>query len=469
MDLMVKSDLMEKITSLAKRRGFIYPGSEIYGGLANTYDYGPLGVELLRNIKNLWWEFFVTRRDDIYGLDTNILMNPKVWEASGHTASFTDMVLDCKECKTRTRADHLIEDHFSKKGTEKKVEGLSESELENLIDKEKISCPACGKRNWTKPRKFNLLFETHIGIVSGEKSLAYLRGEIAQGMFVNFKNVLNSISPKLPFGLAQSGAAFRNEITLGKLTYRTLQFNLSEFEYFFDPEKEKWEKLFGYWEREMWKWTTEVLGIDKKNLRWRTHTDEERSHYSLLTKDVEYNYPWGFKELYGLAYRTDFDLKNHMEKSGIDLRYTDDSGRKFIPHVIEPTFGMDRSLLAVLFNSYFEEGKDSKRGVILKLKPALAPYKVAVFPLLANKEKLVKKARTIFEKLEMHFNTAWDDRGNIGKRYFAQDEIGTPWCVTVDFQTLDDDTVTVRDRDTTKQERISVDKLQEYFQNKLSL
>lgn len=458
---------MEKVTSLAKRRGFIYPGSEIYGGLANTYDYGPLGVELLRNIKNLWWEFFVTRRSDMYGLDTNILMSPKVWEASGHTASFTDMVLDCKECNTRTRADHLIEDYFSEKGGEKKVEGLSEKQLEDLIHKEKIACPTCGKFNWTKPKRFNLLFETHIGIVAGEKSLAYLRGEIAQGMFVNFKNVLDSISPKLPFGLAQSGAAFRNEITLGKLTYRTLQFNLNEFEYFFDPEENNWKELFGYWEDEMWKWSTDSLGIEKKNLRWRIHTDDERSHYSKLTKDIEYEYPWGFKELYGLAYRTDFDLRNHMEKSGVDLRFTDETGKKFIPHVVEPTFGVDRSLLAVLFNGYSEEGEGDKKRVVLRIVPKLSPYKVAVFPLLANKEELVKKAKQVFGKLRLSLRSTWDDRGNIGKRYYSQDEIGTPWCVTIDFKTLEDDTVTVRDRDTTKQERVSVDKLQDYFQNKL--
>jgi len=461
-------DLMDKVIALSKRRGFVFQGSEIYGGLANTYDYGPLGVELLRNIKDLWWKTFVHSKENIYGLDSNILMNPKVWESSGHTASFNDVTLDCKNCNLRTRADHLIEDYFADKGEETKVEGLSSEEIEKIINKEKIKCPSCKKFEWSKPRKFNLLFETHVGIVSGEKSLAYLRGEIAQGMFVNFKNVLDSISPKLPFGLAQSGAAFRNEITLGKFIFRTLQFNLSEFEYFFDPEKEDWEKIFENWRKEMWIWATKILGLNEDNLRWRKHTDEERSHYSLKTEDVEYKFPFGFKELYGLAYRTDFDLKNHMEKSGVDLRYTDpENGNKFIPHVIEPTFGMDRSFMAVLVDAYFEDKKNGKERIVLRLKPELAPFKVAIFPLLANKKELVKKAREIYKNLSYKFNCAWDDRGNIGKRYFSQDEIGTPWCVTVDFDSLKDDSVTVRDRDTTKQERVSVDKLTDYFQNKL--
>jgi len=458
----MSEDKFQEIVSLSKRRGFIFAGSEIYGGLANTYDYGPMGVELLRNIKNLWWDTFVTTRPDIYGLDTNILMSPKVWEASGHTASFTDTLIDCRECQNRTRADHLIEDYFEKKGEETKVEGLNEKEQDKIINKEKIKCPICGKFNWTPVRKFNILFETHIGIIPGKKSLSYLRGEIAQGMFVNFKNVLNSMSPKLPFGLAQSGAAFRNEITLGKLVYRTLQFNLSEFEYFFDPEDTRWEELYETWEKEMWSWCVDGLGLSKESLRWREHSPKERSHYSKMTKDIEFNYPWGFKELYGLAYRTDYDLANHMDKSGTDLRYTDPhTGRKFIPHVIEPTFGMDRTLLAVLFDAYTVEEKDGKKRIVLKIKPALAPYKAAVFPLLANKPELTKMAREVFEKLQLELKLpiAWDDRGNIGKRYASQDEVGTPYCITVDFDTLRDKSVTVRDRDTTKQERIKISDL----------
>ncbi len=459
---------MEKITSLAKRRGFIYSGSEIYGGLANTYDYGPRGVELLRNIKNFWWDHFISRRTDMYGLDSSILMNPKVWEASGHTASFTDVLIDCKACKTRTRADHLIEDFFAGKNKEIKVEGLTTKELDKIIKEEKIPCPKCKKTDWTPARQFNLLFETKIGIVPENQSTVYLRGEIAQGMFVNFKNVLDTLSPKLPFGIAQSGAAFRNEITLGKLIYRMLQFNLSELEYFFDPAKDKWEDQFEYWKKEMQNWTVNILGLKEKNIRWREHTDEERSHYSTRTEDVEYKFPWGFKELYGLAYRTDFDLKNHTEKSGVDLSYRDpETNKKFIPHVMEPTFGMDRSVLAVLMDAYSEEEINGKTRVVLKINPKIAPYKVAVFPLLGNKPELISKAKDLFGQLSKLLMVAWDERGNIGKRYASQDEIGTPWCVTVDFQTLEDDMVTVRDRDTTKQERIGIKNLQSYFNKKL--
>lgn len=464
-----QNNLMDKIVALSKRRGFIYPGSEIYGGLANTYDYGPMGVELLRNIKNAWWEHFVNSRDDMYGLDSSILMSPKVWEASGHTASFTDVLIDCKNCKSRTRADHLVEDYFAAKGEERKVEGLSPEQFDQIIQTEKIPCPKCKKFEWTKTRRFNLLFETKIGIVEDSQSLVYLRGEIAQGMFVNFKNVLDTFSPKLPFGLAQSGAAFRNEITLGKLIYRMLQFNLAEFEYFFDPEKQNWNELFEYWQSEMWNWTVNILGIEEKNLRWRAHTDEERSHYSKRTEDIEYNFPWGFKEMYGLAYRTDYDLKNHTEKSGVDLSYRDlQSNNKFIPHVIEPTFGMDRSLLVVLMNGYTEEEKDGKTRIFLKIKPRIAPFKAAVFPLLANKPELVDKAREVYKMLKAEFNVAWDERGNIGKRYASQDEIGTPFCLTVDFDTLEDEAVTVRDRDSASQERVKISDLNSFLLSKLS-
>jgi len=455
-------DKMEKIVSLAKRRGFVFPGSEIYGGLANTYDYGPMGVELMRNIKNAWWDFFVTKRPNIYGLDSSVLMSPKVWQASGHTASFTDVLVDCKECNYRTRADHLIENYFAAKGIEKKVEGLTPEELGKIIANEKIPCPKCKGSGWTTPRMFNLLFETEIGMVEGDKKTAYLRGEIAQGMFVNFKHVLDSMSPKLPFGLAQSGSAFRNEITLGRFVYRTLQFNLAEFEYFFDPKAEDWEEVYGIWKKEMWDWTTKILGIDKNNLRWREHTTNERSHYSKMTEDIEYQFPFGFKELYGLAYRTDFDLKNHMEQSGVDLRYTDSqTGNKFIPHVVEPTFGLDRSFLALMLEHYCEEEK----RVVLKLPSWLSPYRAAVFPLLSNKEKLLEKAEIVFGRLANESPTTWDGRGNIGKRYLAQDEIGTPYCITIDFNTLRDDSVTVRNRDTTKQDRVNIDKLPEYIEN----
>lgn len=455
---------MKQIVALAKRRGFVFPGSEIYGGLANTYDYGPLGVELLRNIKNLWWQEFVSRRENILGLDSSIIMSPKVWEASGHTASFTDVLVDCKNCQNRTRADHLIEDHFQKNQKEIKVEGLLPEKLDELIAKEKISCPVCGKYNWTKARKFNILFETHIGIVPESRSLAYLRGEIAQGMFVNFKNILDSLHPKLPFGLAQQGAAFRNEITLGNFIFRTLQFNLAEFEYFFNPKKDDWQKLFEFWKKEMWVWATKTLGLNEKKLRFRVHTDAERSHYSLKTEDIEYEFPFGFKELYGLAYRTDFDLKNHQAKSGVDLTFYDqETNERFIPHAIEPTFGMDRSFLAVVCDSLWEDVKNKR--LVLKLPYQLAPYKAAVFPLLANKENLVKLARKVYEMLRVEMPIMWDERGNIGKRYFAQDEIGTPWCLTVDFESLEDKAVTARNRDTTKQERVAIDKLPQFLKS----
>lgn len=449
---------MEKIVSLAKRRGFIYPGSEIYGGLANTWDYGPLGAELLRNIRNLWWEEFVLKREEIYGIDTGIIMNPAVWKASGHTESFTDALIDCRSCKVRTRADHLIEENL--KGL--KVEGKSLKRLDKLIAKHKLVCPFCGKFNWTPAREFNMLFETHIGIVAENQSLAYLRGETAQGMFVNFKNIVNSFSPKIPFGIAQIGRAFRNEITKGNFIFRTLEFEQMEIEYFI-YEKE-WKRSFEEWKRLMWNWTTS-LGVSKKKLRWRPHTKDEISHYSKKTEDIEYDFPFGgFRELFGLAYRTDFDLKNHMKHSGADLHFTDpETKEKFIPHVIEPTFGVNRILLVVMLDAYYQDGKRT----VLKLHPRLSPYKIAVFPLLSNKPKLVNKARKIFEDLSGKLPVYWDDRGNIGKRYFSQDEIGTPWCVTVDFDSLTDDTVTVRDRDTTFQERVKVDKLLDFFLQKL--
>src|SRR3989344_1335162 len=427
-------DLFKQVTALAKRRGFIFPGSEIYGGLANTYDYGPLGVELLRNLRNLWWEFFVTRRENIYGLETSVLMNPKVWQASGHVSSFTDTVKECKNCHQRSRVDLLEGDN----------------------------CPHCGASNWTEPKKFNLLFETKVGIVPENQSQVYLRGETAQGMFVDFKQVLDTLSPKLPFGLAQSGKCFRNEITQGQQVFRTLEFDLAEFEWY--VKEAEWEKWFEYWQKEMMKFAA-LLGVDKKKLRWRQHGKEELSHYSSRTEDLEYDFPFGFKEWFGCAYRTDFDLKNHMAKSGVDLRYTDpETHEKFIPHVIEPTFGLSRTLLVLLIDAYHED----KDRVVLSLAPKLAPYKVAVFPLLANKPELTQVARQVFADLAKTMAVKWDDNGNIGKRYRRQDEAGTPWCVTVDFDTLKDKAVTVRNRDSMKQERININKLGEYFHEKLS-
>ncbi len=429
---------MDKIISLAKRRGFVFPGSEIYGGLANSWDYGPLGVELKNNIRDSWWRRFVQSREDIVGLDAAIIMNPKVWEASGHVGGFSDPLVECKKCHSRWRADQ--------------IEG---------------QCPSCGSSDFTEAKQFNLLFQTSIGTVEGDKSRAYLRGEIAQSMFVNFKNVLDTSRVRLPFGIASVGKAFRNEITPGNFIFRTLEFDLMEFEYF--VRESDWEKSFVYWLDEQRAWLTE-LGFDLSHIRVREHEKDELSHYSKRTADIEYQTPFGWKEMFGLAYRTDYDLKNHMEQSGKDLRYTDpETQEKFIPHVIEPTFGLTRLLLMTLLEAYSEEGEGSDMRVVLKLKPSLAPYKVAVFPLLKNKPDLVGKARDVFGALKKDMPAAWDDRGNIGKRYLSQDEIGTPACITIDFQTLEDSTVTVRDRDTKEQSRVALPSLREYLRDRYAI
>ena len=429
-------DLMERVISLAKRRGFVYPGSEIYGGLANSWDYGPLGVELKNNIRDWWWRRFVQSRGDMVGIDAAIIMNPKVWEASGHVGSFSDPLVECKKCHARWRADQ--------------IEG---------------TCPTCGGTEFTEAKQFNLLFQTSIGAVEGDKSRVYLRGEIAQAMFVNLKNVLDTTRNRLPFGIASVGKAFRNEITPGNFIFRTLEFDLMEFEYFI--READWQTSFEYWLSQQKAWLEE-MGFDLSHTRVREHEKDELSHYSKRTVDIEYKTPFGWKEMFGLAYRTDYDLRNHMEKSGTDLRYTDpDTQEKFIPHVIEPTFGLTRLLLMVLLEAYFEDGEGDEKRVVLKLKPRLAPFKAAVFPLLKNKPELVVKARALCDALRQDFTVAWDDRGNIGKRYLAQDEIGTPACITVDFQTLEDDTVTVRDRDTKEQTRVAIaslkDELRERF------
>ncbi|MEP7167655.1 MAG: glycine--tRNA ligase [Candidatus Woesebacteria bacterium] len=444
---------IDDVVALMKRRGFVYPGSEIYGGLANTYDYGPAGVELLRNIKNLFWTEFVHKRLDMVGIDASLISHHGVWDASGHTTGFSDAMVDCKNCKARTRADHLIEDalHIS-------VEGKSVEELTQIIADNKIICPNCKKKDWTTVRKFNLLFPVKLGIVEGDQSLAYLRGETAQGMFINFKNVMDSTRVKLPFGIAQVGKTFRNEITLGNSVFRTIEFEQGEIEYFFNPEKSNWEVLFEEWKQSMWKFVTESLGITKENLRWRIHSDEERSFYSKRTEDMEYQYPFGFKELWGLAYRTDYDLNQHIKHSGKDLSVQDsETNTKFVPHVIEPAVGINRLFLMVMCDAYTVDNE--KQRIVLKLPKHLAPYKAAVFPLVANKPELVAKAKELYTALSQDMRIAWDDRGNIGKRYLSQDEIGTPACITVDYQTLEDDTVTVRDRDTAEQKRVAISDL----------
>ena len=424
-----ENQLMEKIISLCKTRGFVFPGSEIYGGLANSWDYGPLGVELKNNIKSLWWRRFVQQRDDMVGIDAALIMNPKVWEASGHVTTFNDPLVECKKCKKRFRADH--------------------------IDGKK--CPDCGGELGT-PRQFNLMLKTFLGPAEEKANEVYFRPETAQAIFVDFKNVLETSRKKLSFGIAQIGKAFRNEITPGNFIFRTREFEQMEIEYFI--KEEDWKEAFKHWQQEMWTWMTDVLGLQKDHVYELDVPEEELAHYSKKTIDFEYDYPFGRKELYGLAYRTDFDLKNHFKEAP----YQDvESGEKLYPHVIEPSCGVDRSVLAVLCDAYHQE----EERVVLKLKPALAPYKAAVFPLLKNKPELVAKAKEIYADLRKEFMVAWDDRGNIGKRYYSQDEIGTPFCITVDFDTLEKEEVTVRNRDTMKQERIKVNNLKEYINEKL--
>lgn len=457
---------METLVSLCKRRGFVFPGSEIYGGLANSWDYGPLGTELKNNIRDWWWKRFVQSRLDMVGIDAAIMMNPKVWEASGHVAGFNDAMVDCKKCKSRHRADHLIEDAFP----DLKVDGKPVEELSAIIAEKEIPCPACGAVNaFTAARKFNLLFQTSLGSVEGEKSTVYLRGELAQAMFVNFKTVLDTSRKRIPFGIASIGKVFRNEITPGNFTFRTLEFDLMEFEYFI--REQDWQHYFEYWLLEQKKWVAE-MGFSESSLRVREHTKEELSHYSKRTCDLEYNTPFGWKEMFGLAYRTDFDLTNHMKHSGQNLMVTDgESGEKFIPHVIEPTFGLTRLTLMTLLSAYCEEeapcaedGKTETR-VVLKLHPRLAPYKVAVLPLSKN-ETLIPKAREVHALLASDWTTDYDETQSIGKRYRRQDEIGTPYCVTVDFDSLNDNAVTVRDRDSMKQERVAIPDLVSYLHEK---
>ncbi len=457
---------LNDIVSLAKRRGFFFPGSDIYGGLANTWDYGPLGAELKKKIKDLWWEQFVTRRSDMVGLDSAVISSSKVWEASGHVASFADAMVDCKTCHSRTRADHLIEGFFEKKGDEVKVEGKSLAELTSLIRDNHIKCPVCGSHDLTEARSFNLLFPVHLGILAETADLAYLRGETAQGIFTNFKNITDSTRVKLPFGVGQMGKSFRNEITKGQATFRTVEFEQGEIEYFFNPNTSNWEELFDSWLKAMSSFVIDTLGINPENLRTREHDDKERSFYSRRTVDLEYNYPFGFKELWGLAYRTDYDLNQHIKHSGVDLSYLDPiTNTRFIPHVIEPAVGIDRIVLMVLCDAYWNDTAHNR--IVLKLSPKIAPYTVAVFPLVKNNEPIMLQAKSVFTHLNQKYRTAWDDRGNIGKRYYYQDEMGTPYCVTIDHQTLEDNTVTLRSRDTTDQERISLNNLSDYLAKQL--
>lgn len=462
---------LEEIVALAKRRGFVFPTSSIYGGLANSYDYGPLGVELLRNIKNQWWKKFISSRQDMHGLDSQIMLHPKTWEASGHTSSFSDPLVDDKVTHKRYRADHLIEGWIADQQRaenhdfdEMVVDSLSTTEMADFITTHKVTSP--DGNDVTSPKDFNLLFESKIGTVEGEKSKIYLRGETAQGIFSDFKHVLDTTRTKLPFGVGQIGKSFRNEITTGQFVFRTLEFEQAEIEYFFDPRENNWEDLFKDWQEKMMEFVTKTLGVKKENLRWRRHSDAERSFYSKDTYDLDYKYPFGWKELWGIAYRTDYDLKQHIEYSGESLEYMNPStGEKIVPHVIEPAVGINRLFLMVLCDAYWID--EEKKRTVLKIDPKIAPYKVAIFPLLKNKPELVEKAQEILNKLSQNYAVIWDDRGNIGKRYLSQDEIGTPFCITVDFKTLEDEAVTVRHRDTTNQERIKISELENYLDNML--
>lgn len=437
----------EKIIRFAKRRGFVFPGSSLYGGLAGTWDYGPLGFRLKENIKRAWFSFFIDAHDNMHAIDAPILLHPKVWETSGHIKEFIDPLVDCKNCKGRFRADHIEGD----------------------------VCPSCGKKELTEARPFNMLFKTWIGPMQEASSEVYLRPENAQGIFINFKNVMDTLHPKLPFGLAQTGKVFRNEISPGEFLFRTREFELMEFEYF--VRENEWKKVFEYWSEEMLKWT-DILGLSRKKIHAQDLPDGERAHYSSRTVDFEYEYPFGTKELMAIAYRGDYDMKLHMEGSSTDIRYFDEETKeKVLPHVVEPTFGLDRAFLAVLAEAYAEESIDPAQDkeakakdmrTVLRLPRALAPFHLAVFPLVGNKEDIIKKARTVYEDLRGTFRAAWDDIGNIGKRYRRQDEIGTPWCITIDYETLENDTVTVRNRDTMEQERVSLSELSSYIKEKLA-
>lgn len=441
---MTMETTMDKIISLCKRRGFIFQGSEIYGGLAGTWDYGPLGVALKNTLKDIWWKQFVTNRTDMYGMDAAILMNAKVWHASGHVSGFSDPLVECSNCKSRFREDQI----------------------------DTSTCPTCKKEGtFSAPRHFNMMFKTAVGAVENEESLSYLRPETAQGMFVNFKNILDSYHPKLPFGLAQIGKAFRNEIAPRDFLFRAREFEQMEIEYFVHPTQ--WQQWFEYFHAEQQHFL-QTIGIDTSRLHAIEVAAENRAHYSSRSIDTEYDFPFGQKELLGLAYRTDYDLQKHSEYSKTDLSYFDEeTGERIVPHCIEPTFGLDRLVLALLCDAYKEDNVDGEKRVYLKLSPNIAPVKICVSPLLKNKPELVEKAKTIFQALKKSFGAVvWDDNGNIGKRYRRQDEIGTPFCVTVDFDTIGEtpelrDTVTVRNRDTGNQDRVIISELEQYFKDKL--
>ena len=452
---------MEKIVALCKGRGFVYPGSEIYGGLANSWDYGPLGVEFKNNVKRAWWKKFIQESPYNVGLDAAILMNPKVWVASGHVGGFSDPLMDCKDCKARFRADKLIED-----ATGEIADGWSDEKMIEFINEKNIPCPECGKHNFTDIRKFNLMFKTFQGVTEDSSSEIYLRPETAQGIFVNFKSVQRTSRKKLPFGIGQIGKSFRNEITPGNFIFRIREFEQMELEFFCKPGTDlEW---FKYWKDYCENFLLS-LGIKKENMRLRDHDPEELSHYSNATTDIEYLFPFGWGELWGIADRTDFDLKKHSEFSGEKMEYTDpESGEKYIPYCIEPSLGADRVALAFLVDAYYEEVVDPEKNdtrVVMHFHPALAPIKAAVLPL---SKKLSEEAVKVYEKLASEFMCEYDESGSIGKRYRRQDEIGTPFCITYDFDSRDDDSVTVRHRDSMEQERVKIEDLTDYIRERIA-
>lgn len=457
---------MEKIVALAKARGFVYPGSEIYGGLANTWDYGNLGVELKNNVKRAWWQKFIQESPYNVGVDCAILMNTQTWVASGHIGSFSDPLMDCKSCHERFRADKLIEDYAAEHGVELEsgVDGWSHEKMQDYIKEHEIACPSCGKHDFTDIREFNLMFKTFQGVTEDAKNTVYLRPETAQGIFVNFKNVQRTSRKKIPFGIGQIGKSFRNEITPGNFTFRTREFEQMELEFFCKPDTDlEW---FAYWKEQCIQWLKK-LGMREDMLRARDHEKEELSFYSKATTDLEFRFPFGWGELWGIADRTNYDLSRHQEVSGEDLSYFDEESKeKYIPYVIEPSLGADRVTLAFLCNAYDEEelpGGDVR--TVLHFHPALAPVKIAVLPL---SKKLGEGAEKIYAELSKYWNCDYDDRGAIGKRYRREDEIGTPFCVTYDFESAEDQSVTIRDRDSMEQERIKISELRNYFLDKFT-
>ena len=455
---------MEKLVALCKSRGFVYPGSEIYGGLANAWDYGPLGVELKNNVKKAWMKKFVQESKYNVGLDAAILMNPKTWVASGHVGGFSDPLIDCKNCKTRHRADKLIEDWAHENNKDMVADGMTDEEMINFIKENNIVCPKCGEQNFTPIRKFNLMYKTYQGVTEDSSSEIYLRPETAQGIFVNFKNVLRTTRRKLPMGIGQVGKSFRNEITPGNFIFRIREFEQMELEFFCKPGTDM--EWFEYWRAFCKNWLLS-LGMKEEKIRLRDHSPEELCFYSKGTTDIEFAFPFGWGELWGIADRTDYDLKQHAQYSGEDFTYLDqETGEKFVPYCVEPSLGCDRVTLAFLCNSYEEqEIAEGDVRTVLHLHPALAPYKVAVLPL---SKKLSEKAKEVYAKLSKNFMCDYDEAGSIGKRYRREDEIGTPYCVTIDFDTLEDECVTIRDRDTMEQVRVKIDELESYIQDKIA-